>query len=874
MKKLFLSEKAVSIPALCLFCLLLFTQCDVWNKPLVTTIQDKIDTLKSIKTILVTKYPFPNTFAAGDNAPYKMSAREWADKYGLEISGVDDLNGMRVLTPGTEYTVETPGNNAAGGSLTVTVKLTDANGDGGVTTEFVVGIKSGNGNSYKISQYNDANGKAIPFPSMATAGQKVTVYVYPAQGFILKENSLSYQMSPSAPNGNPATVIHNGSFDMPAYDIELKAGFEDTSGAPAMRISGGNQRYYTSLEEAVYDAGTMGVVYVLGENVFIDKEISIGGTAALTVMAQYGPPRTIRRKTAVSGTAFTGSLFNVKSGAALTLDAGNNPGFVIDGGLTAGLIASSPLVTVSGGSFTIGARVTLQNNSNSSTGGVGGTGGAVHVSGGVFSMNGGLVQKNTAASGGAVHVSGGEFSMKDGLIKENTATLGGGVYNNDIFSISGNSIVTQDNDVYLTDGKFITVSGNLRPLGGLTAKITKQVLTGSNAIALHGISQNDTTKFTVSEAGKMIAFDGNNQGKIVDITAARGYAAAKIYYPSLQEAVDAAAGTASMPDTITVLKDIDLANAISGIDGANKHIRLTVPNGASYTIKRGANVVSSLFTVKNGASLTLEGGTGGMLAIDGGAKWGSTAGPAQGAPNRGIPSLMSMVSVDGGTLTIGAGATLQNNHNSVAGLLPESPNTGGGVYVTNGAVFMKGGEIRANKGSPDNTNTGCLGGGIFLYNNSYFLMSGNAKISGNYAKWGGGVGLKNSEFVMLENAEISANTTSSSGGGAGVNLDENAVFTMKGGKIKSNKAGCGVRIHKATFRMEGGVISGNTSEFDGGGVSLTTNDPNTFKKTGGVIYGSNETDASLKNSVTAGNDGHAVWVNSGKKHNDTVPETT
>ena len=717
MKKLFLSGNAVSISALWLSCLLLFIQCDIWNKPLLSTIQDKIDELKSIKTILVTKYPYPNTFMAGDETPYKMSAQEWVDKHGLEISGINDLNGARVLEPGTEYTVEAQESGSADGYLPVTVTLAGGNGDDGVTTEFRIDISRRNETFYKIAEYNGTNGKAIPFPSQAAAGQKVSVYVYPEQGFILKENGLSYQMFPPASNGNPVTAIHGGVFDMPAYDIGLNAAFEDISGVEAMRISGGKQQYYTSLADAVYGAGTAGVVYVLAENIFIDKEISIEGAVDLTLTALPGLPKIIQRKQAAGGAAFTGSLFTVKSGASLTLDAGSSPGFVVDGGRMTGISAEEALVTVSGGSLTIGDRVILQNNSNGSTSG--------------------------NSNGGAVYVSGGVFSMEGGVIQDNVSVLGGGVYNDGVFNIVGKSVVTQDNDVYLTDGKLITVSGSLTPPGGLTARITTQAQANGSPIVLSGITARDTAKFTVSEAGNMIVLDGAGQGKIVSAAASRG-SAAVIYYQSLQEAVSAAAGTASMPDTITVLENIELEKAISGIDGADKHIRLTVPNGASYTITRGAHVTDSLFSVKNGASLTLGGGSASTLTIDGGAKWSNAAGGPKASQNDGITSSRAMVTVNGGTLTIEAGAALQNNHNTSSNTSPESPGNGGGVYVTNGAVFMKGGEIKANKGYLDSSGDGCLGGGVFLHNNSYFLMSGDAKISGNYAKWGGGVGLKSS----------------------------------------------------------------------------------------------------------------------------------
>ncbi|MDR3356410.1 MAG: hypothetical protein LBO04_04400 [Spirochaetaceae bacterium] len=843
-----------------LLCILLFTRCDVWNKPLVSAIQYRIDGLKSIKTILVTRYPYPNTFTAGDDAPYRMTAREWADDYGLEISGIDGFGGTRVLSP-SEYTVETTGNIAGEGSRPVRVSLAAKNEYGVVTTEFRITV---NGRGYTVGRFNGAEGTAIPFPSTAPAGQKVSVYVYPKHNFVLKKNGLTYQASSAHPAAG--VTISGCSFDMPACDVTLKAEFDDVNGFEAMRVSGGQNQYYTSLEDAVYAAGTTGTVYALAENIFIDREIPIKSGADITLTAYYGSPKTIRRRAASAGGAYLDKFFSVNSGASLKLDGGNSAGFVIDGGLPGGTVSVAALVAVNGGTLTVGDGVTLQNNDNSN-----GNGGGVCVYGGLLSMEGGLVRKNTAQVGGGIAVHAGEFLMKDGAIKENTAWMGGGVFSNSVFSIGGNALVAQDNDVYLTDGKVIAVSGSLTPPGGLSAKITPQTPSGSGSVVLYGITREDAAKFTCSAAGKMIVFDGGGQGKIADIEASRSCAAGTSYHPSLQEAVTAAAGTAGMPDTITLLKDLELTAAVSGISGANKHIRLTVPNGGSYTVRRGAGVSGSLFSVGSGASLILEGGTGGALTIDGGAKWNGAASPAKGAVNNGLTASKAMITVDGGTLSIKAGAVLQNNHNANHGLAPESPDNGGGVYVINGALLMDGGEIKANKTAPE-TGEGCLGGGVFLYGNSYLLMTGDSKISDNFAKWGGGAGLKGSAFVMQGNAEISGNAVSFSsggGGGGGVNLDENALFTMKGGAIKGNSTGSGVRIHKGTFRMEGGVISGNTSDFDGGGVSVS-NKGGVFTKTGGVIYGGNETAASLRNSAAAGKTGHAAYGGPLKKRDKTA----
>ena len=76
-----------------------------------------------------------------------------------------------------------------------------------------------------------------------------------------------------------------------------------------------------------------------------------------------------------------------------------------------------------------------------------GSGGAVYVYGGSFTMYGGTISDNTASTdGGGVNVaSNGTFEMKGGTISGNTASNGGGVCNNGIFTMSGNSTISSNN---------------------------------------------------------------------------------------------------------------------------------------------------------------------------------------------------------------------------------------------------------------------------------------------------------------------------------------------------------------------------------------------------------------------------------------------
>jgi hypothetical protein len=107
----------------------------------------------------------------------------------------------------------------------------------------------------------------------------------------------------------------------------------------------------------------------------------------------------------------------------------------------------------------------------------------------------------------------------------------------------------------------------------------------------------------------------------------------------------------------------------------------------------------------------------------------------------------------------------------------------------------------------------------------------------------------------MQNGVISSNTAASAaaadGTGGGVFIIEGS-FELSGGNITGNSAGNsggGVNANRdSTFTMTGGEIDGNSAVVGGGGVAvLGTN--TTFKKTGGIIYGSDAPEAQQNTST-------------------------
>jgi hypothetical protein len=180
------------------------------------------------------------------------------------------------------------------------------------------------------------------------------------------------------------------------------------------------------------------------------------------------------------------------------------------------------------------------------------------------------------------------------------------------------------------------------------------------------------------------------------------------------------------------------------------------------------------------------------------------------------------------------------------------------VYVTSGGNLT----LADDAGITDNWNTRD-GGGVYVTGNaSAFTMNGG-KISGN-------------------------KSTSSTSNCGGVYVASNSAFIMNGGKISGNTAelnGGGVYVaSNGAFTMSDGEISGNTAELNGGGVYICYENPGeafaqnrVFQKTGGIIYGSDETGVDedsrpLKN--TANGQGQAVWGDAADTPHKTRDKTT
>ncbi|MDR1025663.1 MAG: InlB B-repeat-containing protein [Treponema sp.] len=343
---------------------------------------------------------------------------------------------------------------------------------------------------------------------------------------------------------------------------------------------------------------------------------------------------------------------------------------------------------------------------------------------------------------------------------------------------------------------------------------------------------------------------------------------------SLDEALTWISNNAATGDayTITLRNNETIVPRSLGYSGQTVDITLTGGITERLVSLRSAG---SLFTVESGVTLTL----GNNVTLQG---WSDNTG--------------SLVLVHGGTLVMNDGSKICENT-----WYPAAANAnavGGGVFVSSGTFTMNGGEISGNTSAASPS----FGGGVFVYSGMFTMNDG--EISGNTSAYGGGVFVSSSGTFTMSGGEISGNTSAtvaSPSSGGGVSVSSGGTFSMRGGTISGNTSssyysssyGGGVSVDGGTFSMRGGTISGNTSSSSsssGGGVSVSSrgifsmsggiisgntsssyysssygggvsvSSGGTFtKQSGGIIYGSNENNSTLKNTA-ASNHGHAVYV--------------
>lgn len=556
-------------------------------------------------------------------------------------------------------------------------------------------------------------------------------------------------------------------------------------------------------------------------------------------------------------------------------------------------------------SFTLKVGTIIANTATDSGGGVEAFGG------GIFTMEGGTIENNTAHNhGGGVQVLSGTMNMTGGSIENNNANTvnnnekgGGGValgINNGpaLLDMSGGTIsrntigplgkgagiqvwdgtaavtvkmsgtarIDANNDVYLKNGRKITVDGQLNPLGGVAARITPenyntttQVLDGD---ITEGTPQN-YTRFTVTpkeDSGNTYYWEADADGKLMRIVDGVKYPDKA--WKALQDVVSVAGSDPiTINGRIQATDDSDNKGTIA-INGA---ITIKGKNGRDTDILDAGKKSGRIFSIADNSNskLNLE-----KLTLKGGFVNGND-GAAIIVGRSGDTKLFDCIiedceALNGGAIAIwnNGKATLTNTDIKNCSAKLFNGNTppdgsGGAIYAEGGTVIMtnctltgntaenNGGAVYAKKisgptpilstvtieggtigGAGTNANkatgTGAgegLGGGIYIGEScalnlkDYTDSSSNkhgAKVIGNTAKAkGGGVYIMDgtATFTMKESATIDVNGTNND-----VYLDGSgslAKIKLEGTLTPANGKAARITVPDANYAVTTQVLDGD-----------------------------------------------------------------
>ena len=564
-----------------------------------------------------------------------------------------------------------------------------------------------------------------------------------------------------------------------------------------------------------------------------------------------------------------GTVITVKNIIAASAAAGNNGEIVINKNITIqGTNKTSE--TLNAGSFSRifrvkdGKTLTLKN----------------------ITLTGGNTQNEPASdkNGGGVYIENGSCTMDNVLVVECTANVGGAGYVNEgTFSISGDTRITPSteeyeqtagkNDVYLKNGKVITVTGTLTGTTSI-ARITPERYPTSSTptvTVLEGSTVNtEYTKFKVTN-------QAGTPSKKWKINASGNLEAVGGQSPAIEatswEALRTAVQSASDGTVIEVTQDITYGfTSVNSIIEVKKNITIKSKGSNKYTLDangKGADREQSndksigIFEVSGGKTLTLENLI--LTKTERYAVYVAEGDNSLTMKNVTIKDCKTQDNAAGIYFNKGKTLTLENctiekcNGNggwSSGGIdiekptetvsikdttiknckAPGSDTTGGGIHLWNGECTLENVTV-------DNCSAK-KGGGMCVKKSTLTITGGSFTknaADGKTSKGGGGAIYSEDSTVTITGCTIGGDNVgdgNSAGQGGGIFVSEDARCTLNAGtKISGNKAirieghnssGGGIFVDKVQSGTQAGtltinrssgnpvIISENTADYGGG----------------------------------------------------------
>lgn len=221
------------------------------------------------------------------------------------------------------------------------------------------------------------------------------------------------------------------------------------------------------------------------------------------------------------------------------------------------------------------------------------------------------------------------------------------------------------------------------------------------------------------------------------------------YYTTLPLAVEAAVNG----DTIEILCDITVESVVR----IAKKVTITSVDSANpYKITTATDNHGYLLSTETNGDVTLT-----NIIVDGGSQ-------------RNLTAQRAAIAVDGGKLTVSTGAKIQNNKNiGDKNVSATFQTVGGGICVLSGELAVNGGTIVGNYAY--------FGGGIGMVDGTATVTAESGSITGNNAVIGGGICVWENHEVDLESGQVRPTSTGILHIGGGISVKENHATDYAGG---------------------------------------------------------------------------------------------
>lgn len=314
----------------------------------------------------------------------------------------------------------------------------------------------------------------------------------------------------------------------------------------------------------------------------------------------------------------------------------------------------------------------------------------------VTEISGGTINENRAYdSGGAIQIeSGAEVRITGAQIASNTSdkSLGNGVYNNSVIVLGGNAQIDSSNDIYLVEGKTVSITSKLN-CSGYAATITPESYAEKKVVLDGTAMSTNYAKFGFTNSNWYTLANGTmtcmETSTVAKVSKAGAYS---VEYTTLTAAFEAVSA-----DEVAIITLVDNAPITSTIT-VNGDVTL-VCDDTTYRAIRTGSFYGIMFDVTRGSTLRIgtavtdniqqskadyDAGTDsdGLLIIDGGKELTGVVGAA--------------------AINVQSGAALYMHEDSV---VQNCKNTTTGAITVSGTMHMYGGTIRNNE---------CLYGAVYV----------------------------------------------------------------------------------------------------------------------------------------------------------------